>query len=399
MPHLEIIRLTPAGRGAVATFLLCGESAMDAFMQYWHGKKPTREHPTWGRLQLAASRDNEEAVVLCTAEGGIEMHVHGGEQIASAIETLFLQSGAVLKTWQEHFAGGRPEPDRAVGSAPVPAPCSRAAAPPPSVVGLTCSASEISNRLQYQSQRDLALLLLPYAPTERTAQILLDQYHGAYDREMAAIEQLSCDEERRRRLARLQELALLGKHLVEPFRVVLAGASNAGKSSLLNAILGFQRSLVYAVPGTTRDVVSGQTALDGFPVTFLDTAGFRTTDDELEQQGIDRSLGSMADADLVVWVIDSTVEEAQRPPCPAGGGGKGRSNVLVCWNKIDLVGSLPLTSALSRWGGGQSDLPTVPVSALTGEGIERLLTEVIRRLVPSPPKPQEAVMLTHATAF
>jgi tRNA modification GTPase len=340
---MDIIRLTPSGRGAVASFLLYGNDAEQTFLPHWHGKVPG-QHPTWGRLQLNDDGLCEEAVVLRTAgrTGGrtpthscaIEIHVHGGEQIASAIESLFQRHGAVCKTWQEHFAAGT-------------------------------------------LQQDFALCLLPFAPTERTAQILLDQYNGAFDQEMSAIEQLTDGEERRRRLKRLQELAPLGKHLVEPFRVVLAGASNAGKSSLLNAILGFQRSLVHSLPGTTRDVVSGQTALDGLPVTFFDTAGFRETGDDLELQGIDRSLRSLTDADLVVWVIDSTVEESLRPACPTA------SNVLICYNKMDLADT-PEKTAEYR-------LDAIAVSALTGEGIETLLNEVIRRLVPNPPQPGEAV--------
>ena len=321
---LTIIRLTPAGRGAVASFLLCGEKALDIFLLHWHGKKPLDEHPVWGRLQLTDTGDCEEAVVCRTAEDAIEIHTHGGEQIASAIETLFQQHGAVLKTWQEHFAPGT-------------------------------------------SQRDLALRLLPFAPTERTAQILLDQYNGASDREPAS-----------------QKFAELGKHLIEPFRVVLAGASNAGKSSLLNAILGFQRSLVHAVPGTTRDVVSGQTALEGFPITFFDTAGFRETGDELERQGMDRSLGSLADADLVVWVIDVTVEESQRPVCPV------QSNVLFCFNKIDLAGAIQTADSRRQTA---ADLACTFVSAVTGEGIELLLGEVFRRLVPCLPQSGQAVPL------
>ena len=309
---MQIIRLTPSGRGAVASFLLCGNDADSIFAQYWHGKRPD-EHPRWGRLQLTNDGDCEEAVVYRTAEG-IEIHVHGGEQVASAIEALFKQRGALCKTWQEHFVAGT-------------------------------------------SQRELALRLLPFAPTERTAQILLDQYNGAANRQQAT-----------------QELAALGKHLVEPFRVVLAGASNAGKSSLLNAILGFQRSLVHSQPGTTRDVVSGQTALDGFPVTFFDTAGFRETGGDLERQGIDRSLRSLADADLIVWVIDLTVEESLRPECPT------ESNVLICYNKIDLVSQTAADLVIS-------------VSALTGEGIETLLNAVIDRLVPHPPQQGEAVPL------
>jgi len=336
---MKIIRLTPSGRGAVASFLLCGDDPVGTFLPHWHGKMPS-ERPTWGRLQLTDGGLCEEAVVHRTAEG-IEIHVHGGEQVASAVESLFQRHGIMCQTWQEQFA--------------------------PST-----------------SQRDLALRMLPFAPTERTAQILLDQYNDAFDREMSSIEQLTDDEERQRRLERLQELAPLGKHLVEPFRVVLAGASNAGKSSLLNAILGFQRSLTHSLPGTTRDVVSGQTALCGFPVTFLDTAGFRETDDDLELHGIDRSQRSLKDADLVVWVIDSTVDVLKRLPCPAV------SNVILCYNKIDLSGALVLSAAHRQ--------NEVYVSALKGEGVETLLDEVIRHLVPCPPKPGEAVILTESEA-
>ena len=311
---MNIIRLTPSGRGAVGSFLLCGEGALDAFLPHWQGKKPVEGHSVWGRLLLAGSGGYEEAVVCRTGDNALEIHIHGGEQIASAIETLFLQQGAVKKTWQEHFT-----PDT--------------------------------------TQRDLALRLLPFAPTERTAQILLDQYNGASEHDPSARERFS----------------ELGKHLVKPFRVVLAGASNAGKSSLLNAILGFQRSLVHPVAGTTRDVVGGQTALEGFPVTFFDTAGFRETRDDLERQGIDRSLRSLSDADLVIWVVDLAVGESQHPPCPA------EKNMLICHNKIDLVPS------------HLAGTPALATSALTGEGIETLLSEVIRRLVPIQPMPGEGV--------
>ena len=321
---MKIIRLTPSGRGAVASFLLCGEHAVDAFTPHWHGAKPDRS-PRWGRLQLNEIGDCEEAVVYCTDEG-VEIHTHGGEQVASAIESLFARHGAEFANWQEHFAN-------------------------------------------MKSHQDLALQCLPFAPTQRTAQILLDQYNGAYEQEMSAIECLTDAEEKNRRLARLDELAPLWKHLVEPFRVVLAGAANAGKSSLLNAILGFQRSIVYHQPGTTRDVLSGQTALAGFPVTFFDTAGFRETGNDLERRGIDRSRQSLADADLVVWVIDLTAEAL---PCPV------QEKVLVCYNKIDLLDIREHPSAIG-------------VSALTGEGIDVLLEEVFRRLVPHPPGPGEAV--------
>ncbi|MDR0328484.1 MAG: 50S ribosome-binding GTPase [Planctomycetaceae bacterium] len=365
---MKIIRLTPSGRGAVASFLLSGEDAVDVFLPHWRGSLPG-ESPSWGRLQLTDTGLCEEAVVHRTAEG-LEIHVHGGEQVASAIESLFKRNGAECVMWQEHFTAGT-------------------------------------------EQQNLALRMLPFAPTERTAQILLDQYDGDGRRQTADGSRAAVV---RLRKTRLQELQSVGKHLVEPFRVVLAGASNAGKSSLLNAILGFQRSLVHSQPGTTRDVVSGQTALEGFPVTFFDTAGFRETGDELELQGINRSFRSLSDADLVVWVVDSTVEESQRPACPSA------TNVLVCFNKIDLGqtknwsehyfavpspfgGGLgwreshspkAATLALPRKGRGRCFVRNgiLGVSALTGEGIETLLTAVIRHLVPHPPQPGEAVPLS-----
>jgi len=383
IPAITIIRLTPPGRGAVGTFLLCGEGVADIFLPHWHGRATLGDRPVWGRLQLNDAGECEEAVVCQTADDAIEIHIHGGDQIASAIETLFERCGAVRKTWQEHFKTTPTPPKEGNNSSPSEG--KRFAQQNGGAVLPEKSLPQIQTCFG-ASQRDVALQLLPFAPTERTAQILLDQYNGAFDREKSAIEQLqlSDPEERQRRMMRLHERAQLGKHLVEPFRVVLAGASNAGKSSLLNAILGFQRSLVHSLPGTTRDVVSGQTALDGFPVTFFDTAGFRATGDDLELQGINRSLRSLADADLVVWVIDLTVEESQRPVCPV------ESNVLFCCNKIDLAGVSETADGRRQTA---EDFAGIPVSALTGEGIETLLDEVIRRLVPHPPEPGDAVPL------
>ncbi|MDR0521232.1 MAG: 50S ribosome-binding GTPase [Planctomycetaceae bacterium] len=322
-----MMRLTPAGRGAVAVILLAGQDALRVFLKHWQGKTPVRQRPVFGRLQLSAlnSEDKdlyEEAVAHLTQENAVELHVHGGEQVLTAVETLFSQYGAV--------------------------PVNRLNKPVPP---LTPQAL----------QRETALRLLPFAPTERTAQILLDQYHGAWDGTWNP---------------KTEERAFLGKHLVEPFRAVLAGASNAGKSSLLNAVLGFQRCLVHSEPGTTRDTVCVHTAIEGFPVAFVDTAGFRETADDLERLGIERSRQSCRQADLIVWVVDPTVPESMRPVCPVSN--PAESNILICCNKKDLAVDPKIDLA---------------VSALTGEGIETLLNAVIRRLVPHPPSPGEAVPL------
>ncbi|MDR3196365.1 MAG: 50S ribosome-binding GTPase [Planctomycetaceae bacterium] len=265
--------------------------------------------------------------------------------VVSAIESTLIRDGACSVSWQEFFCAG-------------------------------------------ETQRDLALRLLPFAPTEYTAQILLDQFNGALNRECAEIEKIENETVKRQRLNRLKENAETGKHLVNPFRVVLAGASNAGKSSLFNAILGFQRSIVNVIAGTTRDVVSYSTALDGFPVTFYDTAGFRETQIELEQQGIERSRQSIANADLLVWVVDLTVPETEQPVVP------NIENLLLCFNKIDLTDS----DNSGDWEKQTVSEKSITVSATTGQGLETLLEHIIHCLVPNPPKPLEAVPL-EAAAF
>jgi tRNA modification GTPase len=216
---------------------------------------------------------------------------------------------------------------------------------------------------------------LPKALTLRTASILLDQCHGAFDRAVDNI--LLSPETAGDKLAALARYAGVGSHLTEPWRVVLAGEPNVGKSSLLNAVAGFQRSVVSATPGTTRDVVSTITAIDGWPVELLDTAGKRAAVDPIEAEGVGRAVAARAEADSVVWVLDGN-QLLVRPP----------ESDCVIINKTDLP---------PAWDWAL--VPTaVRVSAATGEGIPNLLTRIAARLVPDPPPAGAAVPYTPAFA-
>ncbi|NOY40789.1 MAG: GTP-binding protein, partial [Planctomycetes bacterium] len=152
------------------------------------------------------------------------------------------------------------------------------------------------------------------ASTLRTATILLDQYHGALRREVTAIRQVLSSgavDNGREKLCGLLRYAELGQHLTQPWRVVIAGLPNVGKSSLINALVGYQRAIVFDQPGTTRDVVSASTAIEGWPVKLSDTAGLHPTSDELESAGIALAHDQLAEADLVVWVLDAETVESQ----------------------------------------------------------------------------------------
>src|SRR5205807_1170609 len=159
-------------------------------------------------------------------------------------------------------------------------------------------------RLVEPPTRAAALEKLAHARTERTAAILLDQANGALETALKAIrEQLRQRDatSARQSLDELLKFAALGQRLVEPWRVVVAGAPNVGKSSLVNALAGYQRSVVAPVPGTTRDVVTTALAFDGWPVELADTAGLRDAADELEEAGVARARATLLAADLVVW--------------------------------------------------------------------------------------------------
>lgn len=174
------------------------------------------------------------------------------------------------------------------------------------------------------------------------------------------------------------------QHLTLPWTVAIAGEPNAGKSSLLNAIVGYQRSIVFEQPGTTRDAVDCEVILGGWPVTLFDTAGIRSNaESSIEQQGIDRANETMAASDLILIVHDVTApwtranqrlwEQADR-----------HGPVAVVRNKIDLRKTEVDTKTPLHDVG-----VTHETSAATGEGISSLLNWIVTRLVPQTPSPEQ----------
>jgi len=156
-----------------------------------------------------------------------------------------------------------------------------------------------------------------------------------------------------------------GERLRDGLQIVLLGAPNAGKSSLLNALADRDTAIVSATAGTTRDVIEVHLDLGGWPVTIADTAGLRTTADGIEQEGVRRALDRAAAADLRLVVFDVTV-----PPDPASlnqlDDSSGAGTIIPVVNKTDLAVA---PEAL----GGQT---TVPVSAHTGDGLADLLGRI-----------------------
>jgi tRNA modification GTPase len=241
--------------------------------------------------------------------------------------------------------------------------------------------SELEQRTTDNSLNAQIITALPEALTLRTAGILLDQLHGAFararDNIIAAIQSGDHDAAASQ-LNELNRHSALGQHLTKPWRVTIGGAPNVGKSSLVNAIAGYERCIVAPTPGTTRDVVTTTVAIEGWPIEFADTAGLREGAESVEEIGIEQARRALTTADLCLWVVDGSADPVW-PDTPL-------SAVRSVVNKIDL----PCAWSVANASGA------LRVSALTREGVADLCAFIARRLVPDPPPPGSAVPFTEA---
>ncbi len=184
-----------------------------------------------------------------------------------------------------------------------------------------------------------------------------------------------------------------GRIIHDGFGMAVVGRPNVGKSSLFNALLANDRSIVTELPGTTRDLVSEYTSLDGIPVRLVDTAGVREVEDRVEQLGVERSFRAMTEADAILLVLD-----ASRPVSAEDGGLRRRLEGLSCivvMNKCDLD---------RAWTGEESaayagDWPCLDVSAKTGEGVERLREAILRHLFGGTGGRHEGILITNLRQY
>jgi len=342
----QVAILTPPGRGAVATISVTGPRATARVASLFRAAagRPFGDFPC-GRIGFghwaASGAAGEEIVVCRRAADEVEIHCHGGRRAARTVVDSLVAGGAEEISWQDLASR------QAVG------------------------------RIEAEARVALAA-----ARTERAAAILLDQLRGALRSSLTeATRQIRRGHtaEAAAILRDLEEPAAVGLHLTEPWRVVLTGRPNVGKSSLINAILGFERCIVHTEPGTTRDVVTAHTALGGWPVELADTAGLRDGTDEIEIAGVQRARRQLQQADLVVLVFDvatpwTDADESMLAEWPSA---------VVTHNKCDLRPAPP-----------QDRPPGLMVSAAESLGIDTLVQEIARRLAPEPPSPGAAVLFT-----
>jgi tRNA modification GTPase len=333
----------------MATLALHGPRAWAVVRDLWQPRSPSAAHLpenpepgwfAWGRLGRELADEVVVALKRSTPIPWVEVHCHGGREVIRLLLECFEQHGVKVCTWQqlERLSAGHP-----------------------------LSA--------------LATVVLAHASTTRAAAILLDQYQGAFLQAVEATEAALIREncgEAKRLLDELARHTGVGRHLTAPWKVVVAGAPNVGKSSLVNALAGFSRCVVAPTPGTTRDLVSTSIAVEGWSVELTDTAGLREGTEPLEGQGIDLAHQAAASADLCLWLLDASVPPAWHTLAT------NRLHRLV--NKIDLPAAWNLDQAPDA----------LRISARTGGGLDELCHALAQWLVPDPPPPGAAVPFTPA---
>lgn len=338
MSEATVACLTPPGRGAIAVLALDGAGAGEILGRIIASRRGVADLTIGGLLVGRLGGDGgEDVVVARLGAARWELSCHGG---TAAVEAAIRRCEA---------AGAR-----RVESA----------------VWLRARAAD---RLTAEAAEDLAEAL-----TLRTAARLLDQQQGALSRaldEVGASIRLGDAFRAAQVVDELLGRASLGLRLTRPWRVALIGPANVGKSSLLNALAGYQRAITHHQPGTTRDVLTVRTALEGWPIELADTAGQRDTTDPLEAAGAALGRAAARQGDLVVIVTDGS-----QPWTPIDDALAAQfTDPLVVHNKCDLP------------AGRGPRPPGVATSATLGLGVDRLAALLVARLAPEVPPPGAAL--------
>jgi tRNA modification GTPase len=351
---------TPPGRGGIAIVRLSGPE-VPAIAAKLLGALPAPRFATradFGRIDSGIAL-YFPAPHSYTGEHVLELHCHGGPVIVEALIARVLALGArraqAGEFTQRAYLNGKLDLAQAEAVADLIDAASEAAAR----AALHSLQGDFSHRVRSLAEALSALRVQIEAAIDFTDEDIAVLPEAAWSRQL---------ERAARELAELEAMSAQGRLLTEGMTVVIAGAPNAGKSTLLNRLAGHEAAIVTPIPGTTRDVLRERILIDGLPVHVLDTAGLRTqAADAIEAEGMRRAETAMLRADRILFVIDAAADpaassyEAERTRLPA------QVPVTLVFNKVDLCA--PGAPTRPAPAGGST---TLHLSARTGEGLGAL---------------------------
>lgn len=357
---------TALGEGAISIVRISGPDAVSVSRKIL-ARKDFPEHAKMYLTSLIADGETVDRV-LCvhfmkpksyTGEDVIEIHTHGGILAAQTCLALAVSNGARVAESGEFtrraFVNGHIDLAQAEGVLSLISSRSNEA--------MKAAARTLTGELSRAVMRihDEILSL------QGRIEIELDFPEGE------TLTGLDVSGEIGRIISELEELiprCSAGMILSHGVRVVISGRPNAGKSSLLNALVSKKRAIVTEIPGTTRDIIEESIIIGGVPVRLYDTAGLRESDDVIEAEGVRLAVEAMNESDICVYVVDGSCDLSAEDSENIRGL-EGRQTIIAV-NKSDLE---------SKAGDVDSLCPKINVSAKNGEGIEALKSAIYEMAV------------------
>ncbi len=358
---------TPPGLGGIAVARISGPHALATAQKIWRGKRSITAAGAntciVGSVLDTRGEELDQAVATIfraphsfTGEDVAEISVHGSRWVQHELIMSLINAGARMAEAGEFsrraFANGRMDLAQAEAVADIIASSSRAA----QRIALSQMRGDFSRRIEHMRSQLLELAAL----------LELELDFSEEDVEFASRERLiALATEVRDTTHRLADGFAAGSAIRQGVPVAIVGATNAGKSSLLNALAGDERAIVSDIHGTTRDVVEDIISIGDYTLRLKDTAGIRDTEDTVERLGIERSRRALRDAAIILLVVDSTSPTNTAPwaEIDAAMADNPHIALIIAANKCDLAP----TPRIDR-----PDSVVVPTSALTGQGIDSL---------------------------
>jgi tRNA modification GTPase len=378
---------TPPGEGAIALVRISGPNAIEIADKVFRGRElPSRfaSHVQHLGEILSAEKQLIDQVVLSvhrapasySGEDLVEIACHGGTLVSARVLEACLRAGARAarpgEFTERAFLNGKMDLTQA--EAVIDLIRAR------TDLALRSATEQLEGRLgdQIRNIRDELIALVAHI----NASIDFPEEGIDPDKDEMLCARLDSI---RAEIAALLATADQGRVLREGVRVVIYGATNAGKSSLLNRLLGYDRVIVSDTHGTTRDTIEETVNLEGVPIRLLDTAGLRASENELEREGIARTEKSLQLADLRLRIADRNAPKPahfnSRKLSESNGQTNGPTEIVVL-NKSDLPED-------NDW----KDFPALRISCVTGEGLPRLQKEILARIRRQNLRPESAVAI------
>ena len=350
---------TPAGNGALAVVRVSGPEAIDIVARIWQGKdlrNVAARTAHLGKVRYSQGDILDEVVAVVyrapasfTGEDSVELTCHGSGLIRRELLNSLIKAGARAARPGEFskraFLNGRIDLAQAEGIADLISAESRKA----HRLAWTQTKGRFSQQLE-----NLRSKLIEFASL-----LELELDFSEEDVEFANRDALlKLCRDTINSTEKLMESYAKGKVIKEGVSVAIAGVPNAGKSTLLNALLDDERAIVSDIPGTTRDAIEGTVDIDGVLFRFVDTAGLRETSDKIEQLGIERTRGCMKRSQLVIWLTDPSSDLEPQ---------------LQERKKInEAIGEIPVVEVSTKADLGKFLPEQIAISAQNGTGIEEL---------------------------